>query len=236
MAVAAGTAVAVYLWLRNRPAPAREARVTRKGRVRGVSWNTTCPRAMEAILQPRTGFSATKDVERRFQTELGIKRRDSGAKIELKSLVAVSEAHLTVPPFVGPVEIWTKASSTLLKFDQEAAVRIQKRRWLRQFDASTAVPMEMDLREDESSMDGRERPAEGCQVEFTVATLAASGESWWTFAFESFGTLRRIETTLHAVVAVLARRDPPGLTNGILASYPAWLAIRDPGTPQSART
>lgn len=157
------------------------------------------------------------------QTELGVKNRGGGKGVELKSLVAVRRSELSIPPFVGPIEIWTKVSSEALKLDAGGLIRIHKRRWLRKFDTGTSPPAEVELDSEEKPTNGRKLPDDGCNVEFTAVTVGPTGDKWWTLGFEAFGDLWKIESSLKGVAGALARRVPPPLTNGWLASYPAWL-------------
>ena len=157
------------------------------------------------------------------QVELGCKRRGGLPGVEVKGLVAVTWSGVTVEPFVGPIERWTKWTSEPLVFPTTATITIEKQRWLRTFDTSTPVPQEIPLDAEEQPLDKRPLPTLGCHVELTQVRLP-DGEVWWTLGFEAFGTLRTVENDLHAVATTLAARRPPGLGERLRLSYPAWLA------------
>lgn len=158
----------------------------------------------------------------RHQAELGIKRRGGGGKgIEVKGLVATA-GKVARGPFSGPIELWTKWTSTSLRLTREGAVRTRKRRWLRKFDTTGARPREIALNAEELPLDSKKRPARGCNVELTKVTLS-DGTVWWTLGFEAFGTLDTVPESLKTAAKVLSAREPPELGQGLLASYPAWL-------------
>lgn len=146
------------------------------------------------------------------QTELGIKRRGASAGVEIKSLVSTVYDGVAAAPFKGPVEIWTKVKTKPLDF--AASVALWKTRWLRTFDTSSTAPTEVPP--------GRPGPSVGCNLELTRVTV--DGDTWWTIGFEAFGPLATVHESLRATANVLAARRPPVLTDGLYASYPAWLA------------
>jgi hypothetical protein len=157
------------------------------------------------------------------QVELGCKRRGGLPGVEVKGLVAVTWSGVTVEPFVGPIELWTKWTSEVLVLPATATITIEKQRWLRTFDTSGVVPQEIPLDAVEQPLDKRPLPTLGGHVELTRVRLP-HGEAWWTLGFEAFGTLRTVENALHAVATMLAARRPPGRGEGLRLSYPAWLA------------
>jgi hypothetical protein len=156
------------------------------------------------------------------QVELGLKRRGGKKGVEVKGLVAVTWSGLAVGPFAGPVEVWTKWTSEPLELNSTSTVNTTKRRWLRKFDTIVPLPQEIPLDTEEKPLDNRPLPALGCNVELTQVSLL-NGDVWWTLGFEAFGTIRTVENDLRAVATILAARRPPGLGDGLLASYPAWL-------------
>jgi hypothetical protein len=164
------------------------------------------------------------------QVELGLKCRDAkeGAKdgVEVKGQVAVAEKDLAAGSLTGRIEVWTKWKSaaltfTALKAGSHGTVETKKRRWLRKFDTAGSSPTEVPLNA-AMKPQGRALPDRGCNVELTRVALP-SGDVWWTFGFESFGTLATVEADLRTVAALLADRLPPEFTTGQEASYPAWL-------------
>jgi hypothetical protein len=61
-----------------------------------------------------------------------------------------------------------------------------------------------------------------CDAELALIEVGSS--AWWTFGFEAFAKLERVEGDVAATVAVLANRSPPMLPHGAASSYPRWLA------------
>ncbi len=152
------------------------------------------------------------------QTELGVKRRGGASGMEVKALVSVIRDGVDAPPFVGPVETWTKIGTRALEFPSSLTLR--KVRWTRTFDTGGAAPAEVPPGR------GRAMPSVGCSVELTRVTV--DDDVWWTLGFESFGPLRTAESRLRATASLLAARRPPSLGDGLRASYPAWLAQLNP--------
>jgi hypothetical protein len=159
------------------------------------------------------------------QDELGIKRRGGQAVFEVKGLVAIRPDALDVGPFSGPIELWAKWRSATLELDPGAIISTEKQRWMRKFETGGAEPFEIALDSSEKPVSTRPLPEFGCNAEFTRVSVGQ--ERWWTFGFESFGTLSTVEDDLHAVAAVLAdRHPPPSVGGGLVASYPTWLCDR----------
>jgi hypothetical protein len=157
------------------------------------------------------------------QCELGVKRRGGKKDIEVKGLVTHAERKLKAGPFAGPIEIWAKWASQALEVDANAAVKTIKRRWLRKFDTTTPLPVEIPLNDKELPVDKKQPlPARGCNVELTEVTLA-SGKIWWTLGFEAFGDFGTLAEDVCKVASFLAGGAPPNLSGGWLASYPTWL-------------
>lgn len=157
------------------------------------------------------------------QTELGIKRRGNKPGYEVKGIVE-RLAQLTDSPFIGHAELWAKWSTERLRFNVDEMIPITKLRWIRKLDMAGTEPREVELGNDENPRDADDYPALGCQMEFT--RISVSDETWWSFSFESFGKLATVERHLRAAAATMAEREPPKLTSGVLASYPAWLGER----------
>jgi hypothetical protein len=109
-----------------------------------------------------------------------------------------------------------------LELNAPSTVATEKRRWLRKFDTTVPLPQEIPLNAEETPIDQRPLPTLGCNVELTQVTLP-NGDIWWTFGFEAFGTIQTVENDLRAAATVLVARRPPGLEQGLLASYPTWL-------------
>lgn len=160
------------------------------------------------------------------QTELGLKYREGMAGVEIKGLVDVVEDRLDVPPFRGPIELWTKWGFAALSLKEGATLVTVKQRWLRTFDTTGFQPVEIPLGRNEQPLEAdRLLRVRGCNVELTKVTLPHD-EVWWTLGFEAFGTIGTVVNDLQAVVMVLAAREPPSLGQAQPASYPVWLRQR----------
>ena len=132
-------------------------------------------------------------------TALGIKKRGGQAGVEIKGLIAPGKTILEHAGCSAPVELWAKWPSRTLKIDGAALIRVQKRRWMRKFRVSAGHVVECT---------GSDRTRKsGCDAELTL--IEVEGAAWWTFGFEAFGELERVEDDLAATVAVLAGRNPP---------------------------
>lgn len=162
------------------------------------------------------------------QVELGIKRRRGKRGAEIKGLVAAHWGDVSIGPFSGTIELWTRWTSEALDIELLPRISLEKRRWLRTFDTSTAAAYEVPLDESGRPLGQRPRPPSGCHVEWTHLTFAG-GERFFSLAFEAFGKVRSVEMDLCAVAVLLASRRPPALRGGELASYPAFLARHAPG-------
>ena len=148
------------------------------------------------------------------QCELGIKKRGGQDGVEIKGLIATRKTNLALAGCSAPVQLWAKWPSSALNIDGAALVCVQKRRWMRKFRAGTGVAVECT---------GCDEPRNsGCDAELTL--LEVNGLAWWTFGFEAFGELERVEEDLAVTVAALAGRNPPMLPRGEASSYPRWLA------------
>jgi len=173
---------------------------------------------------PGGGTAPRTDLYRRdaTQDELAIKLRGNKPGFEVKGLVEELGA-IGADPFRGDAELWTKWTLEGLRLDAEDVIAITKLRWLRKLDTggSTVHEVALDARED--TKDGK-RPSIGCQIELTQIFVV--DEEWWSFSFEAFGGVNDVASSLRAGTAEMGRRRPPPLTDGILASYPAWLRER----------
>ena len=109
-----------------------------------------------------------------------------------------------------------------MRFDVLDMVATTKLRWMRKLDTSGAEPREVKLAADERAVDPADFPQAGCQVELTQIVLGKA--VWWSFSFEAFGKVGTVERDLRLVAALMAKRKPPELPRGTLASYPTWLA------------
>jgi len=157
------------------------------------------------------------------QTELGIKARGSKPGLEVKGLVALLPDAIPDGPFKGPVEIWTKWTSSALKLRPEQTKATTKTRWLRKFDTTDGRLAEIEVGSDEEPLVGS-RPAAGCNVELARVNIGA--ETVWTFGLEAFGALGSLTAQIQAVASVLVSRTPPPMGDVVVSSYPGWLNAR----------
>src|ERR1700751_4766632 len=154
-------------------------------------------------------------------TELGIKLRGGNNEgIEIKGLISNSIGVLSLDPFCGPIELWVKWTAKSLGLDSRPTIVTEKLRWSRKFDTTGPSISEIQLDSKEQAVNGQALPERGCNVELTQVTLPEKDELWWTFGFESFGTIRTVEEDLRAAASELLTRRPPRFLGGIVASYP----------------
>ena len=140
--------------------------------------------------------------------------------MEIKGLIAPRKISFEFTGCTSPVELWAKWSSSTLNIDGAPLVRVQKQRWMRKFRVCSGAAAECTGSD--------QTRTSGCDAELTL--IKVKGSAWWTFGFEAFGELERIQDDLAATVALLASRDPPRLLRGEASSYPRWLASRVEGT------
>jgi hypothetical protein len=157
------------------------------------------------------------------QLELSLKSRGGKNGIEIRGLISTSEFGQHFPPFVGPIEIWSKWTSNSLNLNSQETIRIEKRRWIRKFDTSAECPREIELDRAEKPATGQLLPESGCNVEFTALSLAGH-RPWWTLGFEAFGSFAGVTQSLQAVASLMVSRNPPQMPTGLRCSYPQWLA------------
>ncbi|HTU44849.1 MAG TPA: hypothetical protein VMF91_07295 [Bryobacteraceae bacterium] len=192
-------------------------------------WSGSAPDRLEEWFRGRhpDGIPAGGGKERRDeyirdpnQDELGIKRRGEKPGVEVKGLVSSEPTNLSIKPFIGPIEIWTKWTSEALTIDPELTIAIRKLRWLRKFNTGNGSPRE--IRVDEYEQIQGPLPQNGCNVELTRLTMP-DDEQWFTLGFEAFGSLLDVKTSLQLVAEVMADRRPPKLTGAICLSYPQFV-------------
>jgi hypothetical protein len=148
------------------------------------------------------------------QCALGIKKRGGQDGVEIKGLIAPRHTALELAGCASPVDLWAKWPSSTLTIDGANLIRVRKRRWMRKFRVGSGAAIECT---------GSDEPRKsGCDVELTL--LDVKDAAWWTFGFEAFGELDRVEGELAVTVAVLAGRNPPPLPRGETSSYPRWIA------------
>lgn len=156
------------------------------------------------------------------QVEIGIKKRGGSYDTEIKGLVTIHKDSIRVGPLVGHIQVWNKWTVSNLPIGA-STISVQKRRWLRKFDArdGSLREIELDAREGPSII-GQELPQEGCNVEITSVCLGHA-TNWWTLGCEAFGRDEPVEAILRKTLEYLASTKIPRIRGGIELSYPAWL-------------
>jgi hypothetical protein len=151
--------------------------------------------------------------------DLGVKRRGNNGSVELKGLIEVKKGGIVLGTFRGDIEIWAKWSSINLQLPDAAKLQVEKKRWLRKFDTSGQRPVEIVI---DNQKDGSSSPEMGCNVEWTE--VGCERQRWWTLGFEAFGSDFKLERSLISVTTLLNQTNPPAVGQGIMKSYPSWLA------------
>ena len=95
----------------------------------------------------------------------------------MKGLVSSRPTDLSVEPFVGPIEIWSKWTSEALSINPALTIVTRKLRWLRKFDTGHSSPREMKVDENENIQEPL--PQNGCNVELT-RLIMPDDEQWFT--------------------------------------------------------
>jgi hypothetical protein len=143
---------------------------------------------------------------------LGVKIRGGATSFELK-LRPRPGAPLDLPAQVsGQLEEWQKWSLSRSWITRSLPrLGLPKGRWV-------AVEKQRRMTKIPSGGDS------GCNVELTA--LAASGQTWSTLGFESFGPEPDLVPTLEAAAeALFGSLDlPGGLDTALSCGYPGWLA------------
>ena len=158
-------------------------------------------------------------------TDLGVKSRGGKTGLEVKALVDPSFCELRPGGRVTQVQLWTKVTSKKLALP-DATRTVQKTRRLRKFDTHAAVATEIELGAGASGEDpiSGEKPALGCNVEWTALEVGGSAGGW-TFALEAFAGDARLDALRHSLektIAALAAM-PPLDDAWVEQSYPGWL-------------
>jgi len=177
-----------------------------------AEWFLRSPQFLHPVADPE--LRADEYLVETAHAELGIKIRGGWTGVEIKGLVEHDVPSLAPPPFDGPLDIWTKWTSTRIEIARMSTVRVGKRRWQRVFATADGWPVETAA--------GAVRPLRGCSVELTEVTTG-TGSPWWTFGLEAFGRLETIVGDAADVASELVRRNPPALPDGLRMSYPEWI-------------
>ena len=107
-----------------------------------------------------------------------------------------------------------------------AAVTLTKTRWLRQFDASKTVRLEIPFDADEKSKSDYALHPQGCNVELTEVLGPSRADVWWTLGFEAFGGLDAAPVSLLRTMLPEETVLAEIVSSGELLSYPGWLLAR----------
>jgi hypothetical protein len=190
-------------------------------------WRNALPPGLDAWFRngavPPGGGSARTD-EYLFdpgQVELGVKRRGPQTGVEIKGLVALRST--TAPPLNARVQIWSKWTSQTLSLANLPTIAVRKTRWIRKFDTGSRHVLEVPLDAQERPRDPEQRPERGCQLELVALSVESRVGAWWSLAFEAFGEVDTVETSLGRTLAHVAP-GAPTLESAMELSYPAWLA------------
>jgi hypothetical protein len=193
-------------------------------------WPEICPSEIENWFMhgertPGGGNDSQPRVDKYYHQkgnrELGIKVRNQRegvpADLEVKGLIETIGNEFRC----GPVELWCKWKGPPMT--APSAVSVSKVRWLRSFDADTAVPVEIPLGPDEKPLTGHEQPRIGCNVELTRLSVGGRPENWWSLCFEAFGGTRSAPDALNRVMRGMEVNRPLPQIDRAPLSYPAWL-------------
>jgi hypothetical protein len=148
--------------------------------------------------------------------ELGIKKRDKKAGLEVKGLIATLPAPFAALQY--PVQLWCKWSAD---FRTKAPIVVHKTRHLRKFEFNRGTITQLELNAEEKRRDGGRLPDIGCNLEKTEITIEGRNETWYSIGFEAFGDM---QTAVSALAATINHLRPLPRFDGHLASYPEWLA------------
>jgi len=159
------------------------------------------------------------------EAEIGLKERGDTSGLEVKGLIATRRS-----PELGAVashlEIWCKWSCAIPGLKPASEVTVTKTRWLRQFDTSVPLRVEIPLDSNEKPKFGHVMPVQGCNVELTEVRGPHRSDVWWTLGFEAFGDLDAAPINLTRVVLPESSVLAGIVAFGALLSYPGWLSAR----------
>ncbi len=159
------------------------------------------------------------------QAEIGVKARAGVPGLEIKGLVA-TRYDPTLSASAPHFEIWCKWSCPVAGLNLTDEVAVTKTRWLRQFDTSKPVRVEVPLDANEKQKSGYPFPVQGCNVELTEVSIIGRQDAWWTLGFEAFGDLDTAPINLARTILPEMSELAGMVSSGALSSYPAWLSAR----------
>ena len=194
-------------------------------------WRNECPRQVHdwffrSGLPPGGGRPRIdRYLPQPNNAELGIKERGDIAGLEIKGLVATRTSP-ALAKLASHLEIWCKWSCVVPDLSLTAAVTLTKTRWLRQFDASKTVRLEIPFDADEKSKSDYALHPQGCNVELTEVRGPSRIDVWWTLGFEAFDGLDAASVSLLRTILPEEAKVTENASSGELLSYPAWLLAK----------
>jgi hypothetical protein len=194
-------------------------------------WHNSCPQQVhdwffKTGLSPGGGHPRIDRYLRQpNQAEIGIKERGDTPGLEVKGLVATRRSP-ALTTIASSFEIWCKWSCAVRDLKLTSKVAITKTRWLRQFDTSEPLRVEIPLDSNEKPKFGHVMPVQGCNVELTEVRGPHRSDVWWTLGFEAFGDLDAAPINLTRVVLPESSVLAGIVAFGALLSYPGWLSAR----------
>lgn len=157
---------------------------------------------------------------------VGVKQRQG--RLEVKALVA-GPRPFSLGGVVGRTDQWVKWSYTPSELIAQAFEtdldrsgpwqQVAKTRYLQKYSSDSGRPV---------AVPPDQRPNSGCIIEFTLVSIMANVEAWFTFGFEAFGRPEQVTVLLNEAVAHFFARHstPPVVLEGRDSfSYPAWLTL-----------
>ena len=194
-------------------------------------WHNNCPQQLhdwffKTGLPPGGGDPRTdRYLPQPNEAEISIKKRGDTSGLEVKGLVTTRRSP-ALAAIASHFEIWCKWSCTIPDLKLTSKMTITKQRWLRQFDTSNPVCVEIPLDSNEKPKSDYALPVQGCNVELTEVRELSRSDAWWTLGFEAFGDLDTAPTNLTRVL-VPEKSILTGIVwSGALLSYPGWLLAR----------
>ena len=194
-------------------------------------WNGNCPKQVHDWFfttgsspgggQPRIDKYLLQPHER----EIGLKERGDNPGLEIKGLVGtVRDPALAA--LTSDIEIWCKWSCGASGLKLLHEITTTKTRWLRKFDTSKPVRLEIPLETNEKPRSGYSLPVQGCNVELTQVKIGGRSELWWTLGFEAFGSLETVSINFARAILPEVSDLARLVASGAVLSYPEWLSAR----------
>jgi hypothetical protein len=191
-------------------------------------WPEHCPQQLhdwffQTGLPPSGGHSRIdRYIPQPNEPELSVKQRGDKPGLEFKGLVTTHRSPV-LDALAGHLEIWCKWSCSIPGLNLKDEVAIAKKRWLRQFDTSKTVRVELPLDANEKPSTGYSLPAQGCNAKLTEVQILSRSGVWWTLGFEAFGNLDTVPISLTRVLQPEKLALTSIVASGAFLSYPAWL-------------